>query len=106
MNWRAGAVPRTFSVEIRRAILAAGGTCGGAWRAGDRPAIEPSVDGREATERSAVWHERVTLEIELGSRPSAPPTLKEYVSRFPDGAEVVGAAFAATFHSAEVATSA
>ena len=61
---------------------------------GDRPAIEPYLDGLGPAERAAVLHELAALEVALRAGEGDHPTLEATTDRFPDDAPGVTAAFA------------
>ena len=94
MSHRPG-LPEPLSPEIRRLVVAARERFEGAWRrGGDRPAIEPYLDGLGPVERAAVLHELAALEIALRAGEGDHPTLEATTDRFPDDAQDVTAAFA------------
>jgi eukaryotic-like serine/threonine-protein kinase len=94
MNRWPGLIPETIPKEIRQRVVAACERFESAWRAGDRPAIEPYLDGLGTVERAAALHGLVALEFKLRCDEHDPPTLKEYVNRFPGDATVVETAVA------------
>ena len=94
MNRWPGLIPETLPIEIRQRVVAACERFETAWRAGDRPAIEIYLDGLGTVERAAALHGLVALEFKLRCEEHDPPTLKEYVNRFPGDATVVETALA------------
>ena len=94
MNRWPGLVPETLSIEIRQRVLAACERFESAWRAGERPAIERYLEGLGPAERTAAMQGLVALEFKLRREEHDPPTLREYVNRFPADATVVAMAFA------------
>ena len=94
MNRWPGLVPETLPLEIRQRVVAACERFESAWRVGDRPAIELYLEGLGPVERTAALHGLVALEFKLRCEEDDPPTLKEYVNRFPGDATVVATALA------------
>src|ERR1700678_3658915 len=89
MNRWPGLIPETLPKEIRQRVVAASERFESAWRAGDRPAIELYLDGLGPLERSPALHGLLALEFQLRCEEQDPPTLREYVARFPGDATVV-----------------
>ena len=81
-------------IEIRQRVIAACERFESAWRGGERPAIELYLEGLGPVERAATLHGLVALEFKLRGEDDHPPTLKEYVNRFPGDATVVATAVA------------
>ena len=104
MNRWPGLVPDTLSVEIRQRVLAACERFESAWRAGERPAIELYLEGFGPGERTAAMHGLVALEFKLRRDEHDPPTLKEYIDRFPGDATIVATAIAASNKTSEADT--
>ena len=104
MNRWPGLVPETFPIEVRQRAVAACERFESAWRSGERPAIEPYLEGLGPVDRVAALHGLVALEFKLRCEQDDPPTLKEYVSRFPGDATVVATAVATSKNTPASAT--
>src|SRR3954462_12301865 len=100
MSRSPGPLPETLPVETRRQVAAACDRFEAAWRSGVRATIESYLGGLGPTERTAVLHELVGLEVELRTEAGDRPSLEEFVERFPDDSAVVASAFASSTHVA------
>jgi serine/threonine protein kinase/tetratricopeptide (TPR) repeat protein len=60
-----------------------------AWQAGQRPPIEPYLEGSPPEARAALLRELVALSLEYRRRAGESPTLQEYRDRFPEHATLL-----------------
>src|SRR4051812_25304599 len=100
MSRSPGSLPETLPEEIQRQVVAARDHFETAWRFGVRTTIESYLGDLGPTERIAVLHELVGLEIELRTEAGDRPSLEEFVNRFPGDSTVVSSAFASSMHEA------
>src|SRR4051812_18605864 len=91
-----GPLTQALPLEIQRLAGAACRQFDRLWGNGERPAIEPFLEGLAPAEREAVLHELVALEVELRAEAGDCPRLGEYLDRFPGDAAVVSAGFASS----------
>ena len=94
MNRWPGLVPDALPIEIRQRVAAVCERFENAWHGGERPTIELYLEGLGPVERTAALHGLVALESRLRCEEDDPPTLMEYVHRFPGDATVVTTAVA------------
>ena len=99
-----GIVPETLPIEIQQRVIAACERFESAWRGGERPAIELYLEGLGPVERAAALHGLVALEFKLRCEDDHPPTLKEYVNRFPGDATVVETAVTSSNNATALGT--
>jgi serine/threonine protein kinase/formylglycine-generating enzyme required for sulfatase activity len=64
-----------------------------AWRAGQRPRVEPFIDKAPGSERPSLFRELVAVDLELRRERGESPTPAEYRARFPGFEDQVAEAF-------------
>ncbi len=64
-----------------------------AWEAGRRPALEEYLRDAPSSARDSLFRELLRAELAYRGRQDEKPTLDEYLRRFPDDADLIGAVF-------------
>jgi WD40 repeat protein len=80
------------SLQVAQSIDRACDRFEAAWRAGERPRLEPYLDGWDGPARALLLRELLTLEVAYRRRGGEAPVRGEYDARFPADAALVAAA--------------